>query len=168
MGCRHDRGPDLYPETVEERDALRGEEVAIVGSSEERGSGAWATWVAFAGVMLMLIGVFSVIAGLAAAFEDDYFIKGPFDGEVLVLSTQALGLIWIALGILKVMTGYALIQGREWARVVTVILCFLNAIANFAALGAQPFLSIVLIALNVTVIYAVTVKWEQAKIGMGD
>lgn len=139
-----------------------------MGSSNEGGSAGWATWVAFAGVMLMLIGVFSIIAGLAAAFEDDYFIKGPFDGQVLVLSTQAIGIIWIALGVLKVMAGYALIQGREWARVVTVILCFLNAVVDIAVLGQQPFLSIVLIALNVTVIYAVTVKWEQAKIGMGD
>jgi hypothetical protein len=139
-----------------------------MGSSNEGGSAAWATWVAFAGVMLMLIGVFSIIAGLAAAFEDDYFVKGPFDGQVLVLSTQLIGIIWIALGVLKVMAGYALIQGREWARVVTIILCFLNAVVDIAVLGQQPFLSIVLIALNVTVIYAVTVKWEQAKIGMGD
>ena len=139
-----------------------------MGSSNEEGSAAWASWVAFAGVMLMLIGVFSIIAGLAAAFEDDYFVKGPFDGQVLVLSTQAIGLIWIALGVLKVMTGYALIQGRNWARVVTVILCFMNAVVDIAVLGQQPFLSIILIALNVTVIYAVTVKWEQAKIGMGD
>ena len=42
-----------------------------VGSENGGGSAAWATWVAFAGVMLMLIGVFSVIAGLAALFEDD-------------------------------------------------------------------------------------------------
>lgn len=139
-----------------------------MGSDSGGGSAAWATWVAFAGVMLMLIGVFSVIAGLAAAFEDDYFVRGPFDGEVLVLSTQAIGIIWIALGVLKVLTGYALIQGREWARIVTVILCFFNAVVDLAVLGQQPFLSIVFIALNVTVIYAVTVKWEQAKIGMGD
>lgn len=139
-----------------------------MGSSGEQGSAAWATWVAFAGVMLMLIGVFSVIAGLAATFEDDYFVKGPFDGQVLVVGTQVLGLIWIGLGVLKVLTGFALIQGREWARIVTVILCFLNAVVDLAALGAQPFLSIVFIALNVTVIYAVTVKWQQAKVGMGD
>ena len=139
-----------------------------MGTGDNSGSAAWATWVAFAGVMLMLIGVFSVIAGLAAAFEDDYFVKGPFDGEVLVLNTQAIGFIWIGLGILKVLTGYALIQGREWARIVTVILCFFNAVVDLAVLGQQPFLSIIFIALNVTVIYAVTVKWEQAKIGMGD
>lgn len=139
-----------------------------MASGNGEGSAVWASWVAFAGVMLMLIGVFSVIAGLAAAFEDDYFIKGPFDGQVLVLSTQVIGIIWIALGVLKVMTGYALIMGREWARVVTVILCFLNAVVDIAVLGQQPFLSIVFIALNVTVIFAVTVKWQQAKIGMGD
>ena len=54
------------------------------------------------------------IAGLAAAFEDDYFMKAPFDGKVLVVSTQVLGIVWIVLGVLKVMTGYAMIQGRTW------------------------------------------------------
>lgn len=139
-----------------------------MSSGNGEGSGVWASWVAFAGVMLMLIGVFSVIAGLAAAFEDDYFVKGPFDGDLLVLSTQMLGVFWIVLGTLKVFTGFALIQGREWARFVTIALCFLNALLAVAALGQQPFLSMILIALNVTIIYAVTVKWEQAKIGMGD
>lgn len=124
--------------------------------------------MAFAAVMLMLIGVFTVIAGLAAAFEDDYFMKAPFDGQVFVVNTQILGFIWIVLGVVKVMAGYALIQGRTWARVLGIIFVFLNAVSAMAALGQQPFISLLLIALDVTILYALTVRWEAAKIGMGD
>jgi hypothetical protein len=138
------------------------------GSESSPGSPVWGTWVAFAAVMLMLIGVFTVIAGLAAAFEDDYFMKAPFDGQVFVVNTQILGFIWIVLGVVKVMAGYALIQGRTWARVLGIIFVFLNAVSAMAALGQQPFISLLLIALDVTILYALTVRWEAAKIGMGD
>lgn len=132
------------------------------------GSPVWGTWVAFAAVMLMLIGVFTVIAGLAATFEDDFIMKAPFDGKILLVSTQVLGIIWIVLGVLKVMTGYAMIQGRTWARILGIIFVFLNAVTAMAAVGQQPFISLLLIALDVTILYALTVRWEAAKIGMGD
>ena len=138
------------------------------GSEGSPGSAAWGTWVAFAAVMLMLIGVFSVIAGLAAAFEDDYFVRAPFEGKAFVVSTQLLGFIWIFLGVIKVLTGYALIQGRGWARGLGIVFVFLNAVSAMAALGQQPFISLLLIALDVTILYALTVRWQAAKIGMGD
>lgn len=138
------------------------------GSEGSPGSPVWGTWVAFAAVMLMLIGVFTVIAGLAAAFEDDFIVKAPFEGRILVVSTQVLGIIWIVLGIVKVMTGYAMIQGRTWARIFGIIFVFLNAVSAMAALGQQPFISLLLIALDVTILYALTVRWEAAKVGMGD
>ena len=138
------------------------------GSEGSPGSPVWGTWVAFAAVMLMLIGVFTVIAGLAAAFEDDYFVRAPFEGKLFVVSTQVLGIIWIVLGVVKVMTGYALIQGRSWARILGIIFVFLNAVSAMAALGQQPFISVLLIALDVTILYGLTGRWEAAKVGMGD
>ena len=138
------------------------------GSNVPGGSAAWASWVAFAGIMMMLVGVFSVIAGLAAAFEDDYFVRGTAGGDVWLLSVQAVGVIWIVVGIVKVWAGYALIQGREWARLLTIVLCFFHAVIDLTTLTTQPFLSLIFIAFNVTILYAVTVKWDEAKIGMGD
>lgn len=61
-----------------------------------------------------------------------------------------------------------MIQGREWARIVTVILVFLSAISHLLDLTSQPYLSILMIALDLVILYAVTVRWEAAKIGMGD
>ncbi len=127
----------------------------------------WGTWVAFAAILMMLGGVFSVIAGLAAAFEDDYFGRTA-NGEIFVLSTTALGIFWIVIGVIKAWAGFALIQGAEWARIVTILICAVHATTNLLTVTAQPFLSLLFIAFNLVVIYAVTVRWEEAKIGMGD
>jgi hypothetical protein len=128
----------------------------------------WGTWVAFAAVMMMLGGAFSVIAGLAAAFDDDYIMRGTGNGEIYLLSTTALGIFWIVLGVIKAWAGFALIQGREWARMVTILICSVHAITNLLSVTSQPFLSLLFIAFNVVVIYAVMVRWDEAKIGMGD
>ncbi|MGB0120178.1 MAG: hypothetical protein WBP55_04395 [Solirubrobacterales bacterium] len=138
------------------------------GSKVPGGSAAWASWVAFAGIIMMLTGVFGVIAGLSAAFEDNYFVRGTSGGDVYLLSVQAVGVIWMVLGVIKVWAGYALIQGREWARFLTIAICFVHAIVDMTTLTTQPFLSLIFIAFNVTIIYAVTVRWEVAKTGMGD
>ena len=137
------------------------------GSHSHSGSAAWGSWVAFAAIMMMLGGVFSVIAGLAAAFDDDY-IGGAVNGDIYLLSTTALGILWIVAGVIKAWAGFALIQGREWARMVTIVVCSFHAVLALLALTSQPFLATVFIVFNVLVIYGVTAKWEEAKIGMGD
>ncbi|MBK5233152.1 MAG: hypothetical protein JJE13_09255 [Thermoleophilia bacterium] len=124
--------------------------------------------MAFAGVMMMLVGVFSVIAGLAAAFDDSYFTGGTAGGDIYLLSVQAVGIIWLVVGVVKVWAGYALIQGRTWARLLTIVLCFFHAVVDMVTLTTQPFLGVVFIALNIVILYAVTVRWDEAKIGMGD
>ena len=137
------------------------------GSQPPGGSAAWASWVAFGGIMLMLIGVFSVIAGLAAVTDDGY-IKGTSLNDVFLVSFKALGFFWIVIGVVKAWAGFALIQGREWARIVTIVLVFLSAISHLLSLTSQPFLSILFIVIDLVILYAVTVRWEEAKIGMGD
>jgi uncharacterized membrane protein len=131
------------------------------------GSAAWGSWVAFAAILMMLGGVFSVIAGLAAAFDDDY-IGGAANGDIYLLGTTALGIFWIVAGVIKAWAGFALIQGAEWARFVTIALCSFHAVLSLLSLTSQPFLSLVFIAFNVVVLYGVTVRWDEAKIGMGD
>jgi hypothetical protein len=138
------------------------------GSNPPGGSAAWASWVAFAGIILMLVGVFSVIVGLAAAFEDDYFVSGVAGGDIYLLSATAVGIIWMVIGVIKVWAGYALIQGRTWARILTIVLVFVHSVIDLTTLTTQPFISLIFIALNVTILYAVTVKWTEASIGMGN
>lgn len=138
------------------------------GSTPPGGSAGWASWVAFAAIMIMLSGVFAVIAGLAAVFDDGYLVSSTGGGDILLLNTTALGIVWIVIGVIKAWAGFALIQGREWARWVTIAICFFQAAVDLLGLSQQPFISIVFITFNVLVIYAVTVRWQVAKVGMGD
>jgi hypothetical protein len=137
------------------------------GSQPPGGSAAWASWVAFAGIMLMLIGVFSVIAGLAAATGDGY-IKATAADQVFLVNYKVLGFAWIVIGVIKAWTGFALIQGREWARMVTILILFIDMITHLLALTSQPFLSLLFITIDLVILYGVTVRWDVAKIGMGD
>ena len=138
------------------------------GSQPPGGSAAWASWVAFAGIMLMLIGAFSVIAGLAAVTDDGYITKTFAGDEVFLVNYKALGFFWIVIGVVKAWAGFALIQGHEWARMVTMLVVFLSAVSHLLSLTSQPFLSLLFIVIDVVILYAVTVRWQEAKIGMGD
>lgn len=145
-----------------------GTQLSQSNASNKVKASTWGTWVAFAAILMMLGGVFSVIAGLAATFDDEYFGRGTANGEIYLLGTTALGIFWIVLGVIKAWAGFALIQGREWARIFTVLICAVHATTNVLTVTAQPFLSLLFIVFNLVVIYAVTVRWEESKIGMGD
>jgi hypothetical protein len=137
------------------------------GSSPPGGSAAWATWVALAGIIMILVGIFSVIAGLAAAFDDEYITQGA-SGDVFLVSFQAIGIFWIIIGVIKVMVGWGLIQGREWARIVAVFVIAVHTIADFLTLTSRPALSLTFIVLDLVILYAITVRWHEASIGMGN
>ena len=111
--------------------------------------------VVFAGVMMMLIGSFQAIAGIAAIFENDFFVVGP--NYVYDVDVTAWGWIHLILGVIIFAAGAGALQGATWARVVGITLASLSAIANFFFIPYYPLWSIVIIALNVAVIWALSV-----------
>ena len=60
----------------------------------------------------------------------------------------------------------AVIDGSKmtWARVVAVILASLNAVGHIFLLPTQPWWSLLVIALDVFVIYALTVHGKELKV----
>ena len=117
-------------------------------------SGWAASGVAFAGTMLILIGSFQVIAGLTAIFNDEFFVVArnyTFD-----LDTSAWGWLHLLLGAALVTTGLGLFGGRTWARAAAIVFASLSALMNFFFIPYYPFWSVLLIALDVWVIWAVT------------
>jgi hypothetical protein len=116
---------------------------------------SWAVGGAlFAGVMMIMIGVFQIVAGIAAIAEDDFYVKTP--NYVFNLDVSAYGWIHLLLGLLVVFAGWALIAGRVWGGMVGIGLAALVAIANFLWIPYYPFWSILTIALAVWVIWALT------------
>jgi hypothetical protein len=110
--------------------------------------------VTFAGVMMILVGIFQSIAGLAAIFEDEFFVVTQ--NYVFDLDVTAWGWIHLLLGIVVALAGYFLFVGRTWAAALAIVLAMLSAIANFFFIPYYPFWSILMIAIAIWVIWSVT------------
>jgi hypothetical protein len=121
----------------------------------------WVGWVYFGGTMLVLVGIFNVIEGLVALFNDQFYV--PTRQGVLVFDLTAWGWIHLIVGGLAVIAGVGLFTGAMWARVFGVILAGVNAIAQLAFLSAYPVWAVVVIALDVLVIWALVVHGSEAK-----
>jgi hypothetical protein len=133
--------------------------VSDYGAREE--VSGWAVgFVIFAATMMMLIGSFQAIAGLAAIFEDEFFVVGP--NYVYDVDVTAWGWIHLILGIVVFAAGAGALSGATWARVVGITLALLSAVANFFFIPYYPIWSIVIIALDVLVIWALSVYGRAA------
>jgi hypothetical protein len=121
----------------------------------ERDVSGWAVGaIGFAGALLILIGFFQAIDGLAAIVDDEFFVLTP--NYTFDLDVTAWGWIHLILGILLVVTGFGLLARQAWAGVVAIVLAMLSAIANFFFIPYYPFWSLLVIALDVWVIWALT------------
>jgi len=122
---------------------------------------AWPGWITFAAVMLVMIGAFNILEGLAALLQRT--IAYVDTGRLVVIDLRAWGLVTLVAGGLLVVVGLGLLSRNEVARGVAVVLIVLHAIAQLAALAAFPVWSLLMIALDVVVLFALTVHWSPAE-----
>jgi hypothetical protein len=106
----------------------------------------------FAGAMMILGGIFEMMAGLVALFENEVYVAGARYLFAFDLTTW--GWIHLLLGVLVVAAGVGVITGQLWSRVVGITLSALSALANFVFLPYYPIWSLLVIALDVFVIWA--------------
>jgi hypothetical protein len=114
---------------------------------------AWASGLSlFAAALMMVAGVWHALAGIAALFEDTVFVSTP--EYVYSFDLTAWGWIHLLMGILVLLAGVGVIRGQTWARAVGILLACLSLIANFLFIPHYPIWSLVIIALDVAVIWA--------------
>ena len=124
--------------------------------SSTTGSGAKQAWaqggMVFAAAMLLMLGIWQVFMGIAAIAKGEFFVLAP--NYIYEFNIGTWGWIHLILGIIMVVAGIFLFQGAAWARAVGIVLAVLSAISNFFFLPYYPLWSIVVIALDVFVIWA--------------
>lgn len=123
---------------------------------------AWVGWILFAATMMSISGVFSIIWGLVALFRDEVFVAGP-KGNVVNINYTAWGWISIIIGALVLLTGMMLFTGNVLASVVAVVLAALSAVENLLTIGSYPIWSVIVIAVDILVIYAITVHGRELR-----
>ena len=116
---------------------------------------AWAAgYTAFAGVVLVLIGFFQAVAGLVAIVDDEFYVVGQ--EYLFQFDVTAWGWIHLIIGIVVLLSGFGVFTGNAAARTVGVIVAAISALAAFAWLPWYPIWGIVIIALDVAVVWALT------------
>ena len=122
----------------------------------------WVGWVLFAGCIMIVLGTFQVIAGLAALFNDGYYVV---TSNNLLVSVDYAGWGWahLIVGALVLAAGFGVLAGQTWARIVGIVLAGLSAIINLGFLAAFPVWSVLMIALDVIVIYALAMHGQEVQ-----
>jgi hypothetical protein len=128
---------------------------------EERSS-AWVGWVVFGGVMLIMVGLVHVVQGLVALLDDEKYLVTQ-GGLLVNVDFTAWGWVHLVLGIVAGLTGVGLLTGNTVARIVGVGIAGLSALVNLAFMSAYPVWSIIAIALDVVVIYAIVVHGREVR-----
>jgi hypothetical protein len=114
---------------------------------------AWAVGgMIFAAAMMVMLGIWQIFVGIAAIAEGNFFVVAP--NYTYEIDTTAWGWIHLILGVIATVTGFFLFTGAVWARAIGIALAVLSAIANFFFLPYYPLWSIMIIAANVFVIWA--------------
>lgn len=106
----------------------------------------------FAAAMLLMLGVLQILMGIAAIARGEFFVAAP--NYIYEFDIGAWGWVHLIVGAIMVITGFFLFSGASWARAVGIVLAALSAISNFFFLPYYPIWSIVVIAIDVFVIWA--------------
>jgi hypothetical protein len=120
----------------------------------------WAGWGVFAAVVLIVGGTIDAFHGLQALIGPDtaYFL-----GQEALFSIDIQGWGWwhLIAGVLLILVGIALLGGAKWARITAIVLVSINAVGQLSLISVQPWLSLALLAIDVLVIYALTVHGRE-------
>jgi hypothetical protein len=130
---------------------------------EATGLTKWIGWILFVGLVMIITGLLSLIQGLVALFDDDFYVVTP-DGLPLNVDFAAWGWTLVAFGALLILSGYFVMFGYAWARIVALVVTAVNAFINLTFLAAYPIWSILAISLDMIAIYALAVHGAEGQL----
>jgi hypothetical protein len=122
----------------------------------------WVGWIAFAGTLMVMLGAFHIIQGVVALVDDKYFLVTR-SGLVVSADYTTWGWVHLIAGVVVLVAGVFVFAGQVWARTVGVIVALLSALLNLGFLAAYPLWSVIMIALDVMVILALTVHGSDVR-----
>ena len=113
-------------------------------------------WVLFSGLMILWGGVWNIFEGLFAFFRVSFFIGHTIGGSLWIWA-----LLWMLFGVLQMLAAGAVMSRRSWGRWFGIVTVGLATFVHLLAIGAYPWWSMVLIAINLLVLFGLTVHWGK-------
>jgi hypothetical protein len=121
-------------------------------AEEDTRSAAAGGLIALAAVLMILSGLWSFFVGITGVLSGGFYVA--VHNYTFSYSIHAWGWTHLIIGAVIFAAGVCLLLGMMWARVVGVVLAVISGLANFLFLPYYPLWSIVVIALDAFIIWA--------------
>lgn len=113
---------------------------------EEPGSG----WVAFAAVMVGILGVLNTIYGIGAVSDSKFYVHGT---KYILGSLNTWGWFLIVVGVMQIIAAFSIAGRNAYGRWIGVLSAGANSIIALLSIPAYPLLSLALFAVDILVLY---------------
>jgi hypothetical protein len=128
---------------------------------------AWAGWIGFAGLLMIVMGAIDFFEGLIAVIRGQYYVLTP--NQIIVFDMRTWGWLTLIWGCVIVLAGLGLVGGATWARWFSIVVVCVSIIHQLGFVGnaSYPLWSLAVLTLSVIILYALTAKWgerEQAAV----
>jgi hypothetical protein len=127
--------------------------------SHERGRGYGL--VLFASILLLVIGCFNLIYGIAAVAQSHVFTT---HAHYVFGDLRTWGWITLIFGCLQLLAAAGILAGSQAARWFAVAVIALNTIEQMFSIPAYPFWSLLIIAMDVIALYGLCAYGSRANI----
>ena len=119
----------------------------------------WSGWIAFAGWLMVIIGVLDFFEGLIAVIRGQYFVLTA--NQIIVFDVRTWGWITLIWGVIVVLAGLALLGGAGWARWFTIVVASISILGQLGFVGSSqyPLWALTVLVLSFVVLYALIARW---------
>jgi hypothetical protein len=132
-----------------------------VGEARRHEEGHGYGMVLFASILLLVVGCFNVIQGIAAIANSHVFVA---NAHYVFANQRAWGWITLILGALQLLAAAGVLAGNQLARWFAVAVIVLNAIDQMFFIPAYPFWSLTIIAMDVVALWGLCAYGSRANL----
>ena len=117
--------------------------------------------IIFAGALLLLVGFWNLIYGIAGIANSHVFVA---NAHYVFGNLRTWGWITLIFAILLLLAGVGVLMGNQLARWFAVAVVGLNAIEQMFSIPAYPFWSLIIIAMDVVALYGLCAYGSRANV----
>lgn len=118
----------------------------------------------FASIMLLVVGIFNVIHGIAAIANSHFFVA---NAHYVIGDLRAWGWVVLILGALQILAGVGVMVGNQLSRWFGVAVIGLNLVGQMFFIPAYPFWSLAIMALDVFALYGLCAFGSRSNVTGG-
>jgi hypothetical protein len=136
-----------------------------VGEARRHTEGHGYGLVLFASILLLVVGCFNAIQGIAAIVNSHVFVT---NAHYVFGNLRAWGWITLILGALQLLAAAGVLAGNQLARWFAVAVIGLNAIDQMFFIPAYPFWSLTIIAMDIVALWGLCVYGSRRNLAAAD